>query len=84
MMRDEGLRAAEDPSEVAAAELLSGSERQEDAQPSRIRESTSPIDSRRDCSRMGESVAHTLRGIEIEAEKVTGVAGCHAIILTTV
>ena len=83
-MRHQRLRAAQDPSEVAAAQLLSGSERQEDPQPSRISESTSPLDRRRECSRIGESVAHTLRDIEIEAEKIAGVTSCHAVILTTV
>lgn len=84
VVRNEGLRAAEDPGEIAAAQLLSGSEREQDAQPCRISESASPLDSLSHCWCLGQLLAHTLGCVKIEAEKVAGVVSCHAPILTIV
>ncbi len=84
MMRDEGLRAAEDPSEVAAAQLLSSSEREEHAQPGRIGESASSLDRLGERFRIRQFMAHTLGGVQIEAEKVARVVSCHDAILTIV
>ena len=83
-MGDESLRSAEDPGEIAAAKLPFTSERKEDAQPSWIGESTSPLDYRPDHRQIGEFVPHTLRDVEIDAQKVTCVVGCHGVILTIV
>lgn len=81
-MRNESLGAAENPGEVAAAQLLSTSEREEDAQPSRIGESASPLDCIRERRRIGEVVAHTLGGVKVDAEKVACVVSRHVAILT--
>jgi len=83
-MGDEGLRAAEDPGEVAAAQLLSTSEREEEAQPSRIGESASPLDCLGERRRIRQVVAHTLGGVKIDAEQVARVVSCHIAILTIV
>ena len=83
-MGDESLRSAEDPGEIAAAQLPFTSERKEDAQPGRIGECASPLDYRRERRRIGEFVPQPLGDVEIDAEKVTGVVGCHDAILTIV
>lgn len=59
-MRHESLGAAEDPGDIAAAQLLSGSERQKDAHPGGIGESASPLDRLGERTRVGQLVAHTL------------------------
>ena len=84
MMRDEGLRAAEDPSEVAAAQLLSSSEREEHAQSGWICESASPLDRLGERFRIRQFMPHTLGRIQIEAEKFARVVSCHDAILTIV
>ena len=81
-MRNEGLRAAKDPREVAAAQLLPTPEREEDPQPSRIGERASPLDRLSERCRSGQLIAHTFGRVKIEAEKVADVVSCHKPILT--
>jgi hypothetical protein len=84
VVRNEGLRAAKDPRKVAAAQLLSTSEREEDTQPSRISKTTSPLHRLGERRRIRQSAAYTLGGVEVEAQKIACVLSCDAAILTLV
>ncbi len=81
-MRDEGLRAPENPGKIAAAQFPSSSEREEDAQPSRVCKSASPLDHLGEHRRIRQVVAHMLGETKVDAEKLAGVVSGHPAILT--
>jgi len=83
MMRDERLRALNDPREIADAQLISLSQRRRKREPSRIRKRPQPLTNKHERRTGSVRNAKTLGDIEVEAEKIAMFVA-HTNILTVI
>ena len=83
MMRDEVLRATEDPCEVAPAQLVPAREGRGDAQASGVGQGLGPSSGPLELISHRQRRTHFLGSREVEAEEVAAFAG-HRFILTAV
>ena len=82
-MRDERLRALDDPGEIANAELISLEQRRSDSEPSRIGKSTGKRRSVPCKGRLQTSLSEPLGNRKVEAKQVATIVS-HDDILTIV